>query len=82
MSQLTDFRDHARAMAGSQHRPDCLVRDHPWTKPRPTKGCTGCMTGAERALWARLADEVDEPLPLLQAPDLFGNTSPEPGASP
>jgi len=58
VSDLTDFRDHARAMATAKHRPECMVRDNPWTKTHPTPGCAGCVTDEDRALWSRLADEA------------------------
>jgi len=77
MSELTTFRDHARAMSEAEHRKDCegtpdrvatRARDissyrrmfgelHP--KLMPIERCPGCVTDADRALWARLADEVD-----------------------
>ena len=49
---------HAREMAKAEHKPDCE-----WTPPRhtypkrPDPRCTGCVTDADRALWAQLADE-------------------------
>ena len=60
MSDLTTFRDHARRMAEAEHKPECK-------RPRPVYGwatsatppCPGCVTDADRALWRRLADEVD-----------------------
>ena len=67
MSELTTFRDHARIMSLRKHRPDCLL----WKKvghyahlcsdecTHPEPRCPGCVTDADRALWARLADEVD-----------------------
>jgi hypothetical protein len=59
VSDLTAFRDHAAQMATAVHKPDCLRREHPWLKARPTCGHARCVTDADRALWARLAAEVD-----------------------
>jgi hypothetical protein len=61
VSDLTEFRDHARRMARARHRPDCAVQDphRPWLKPRPSPDCLGCMPPADQALWSRLADETD-----------------------
>lgn len=56
MSDLTVFRDHARKMAASKptDRVNAARRGHvPYTVP------IGPLTDAERALWTRLADEVD-----------------------
>jgi hypothetical protein len=64
MSELSTFGAHARAMSTTEHVPECLgenpVHPHPalgWIHPDPA--CPGCVTDADRALWARLADEVD-----------------------
>lgn len=62
MSDLEQARDHASAMAKAQHKPDCLQREHPWTKAQPTCGQDHCVTDADRALWAQLADEYDQHL--------------------
>lgn len=84
MSDLTAFRDHARAMAQAQHKPDCpsLTAREPywppggwvpmdgndpmnglrWIGPKPPwspPDCDGCVTNADREMWARLADEID-----------------------
>jgi len=62
MSELTTFRDHARRMAEAEH--DCK---RIW---RDTRGqCQGC---ADRALWLRLADEVDAYLSHDEEGALFG----------
>jgi hypothetical protein len=84
VSDLTEFRDHARTMA-ARTRLDLL--------PEPGGRCqmgahTRCLIGsltcpcschdsdrpvvpteAERALWARLADEVDTYLGVVEAVD-------------
>ena len=69
MSDLTTFRDHARAMSKAKHKPECddayedayLAQNLSRTEfmadcPR---ACPGCVTDDDRALWARLADEAD-----------------------
>jgi hypothetical protein len=57
MTDLAGELAHARAMAKANHKPECIRREHPWTKPTPTPGCTGCVTDADRRLWQQLADE-------------------------
>lgn len=59
MSDLAEYRKHCRRMTTAKHRPDCLIPTGPWTKPKPTPGCTGCVTDADRALWKQLADEAE-----------------------
>lgn len=71
MSDLERFRDHARRMATAEHKPECTsLIPGEWRYPRnalsmagPTwwepPACPGCITDAERVLWARLADETD-----------------------
>lgn len=78
MSDLTAFRDHCRAMADARHRPDCPGRDphRSYLKPDP-KVCRGCVTETDRALFVRLADEVDTYLAGdLTDVDLFGDETP------
>ena len=66
MPELEQFLRHCRAMSTAEHKPECRRADHlarcwgireAWTHPDPA--CTGCVTDADRALWARLADEVE-----------------------
>lgn len=70
MSDLTAFAAHCRVMATAEHRPECAATDR-WgltRRVRPNPYCRGCVTDADRALWTRLADEVDaylEPHPTL-----------------
>ncbi|RNL63630.1 hypothetical protein EFK50_07760 [Nocardioides marmoriginsengisoli] len=97
MSDLTQFRDHARFMAGREHALGCLVvrskppkahsfdaknvgwkwcgnneahDEHAWKSEsqfgsdyapewRCAGICGGCNSDAHRALWSRLADEID-----------------------
>lgn len=65
MSDLTTFRDHCRAMSDAKHRPECFTlapQGNQWWfgKRIPIAYCCeGCVTDADRALFARLADEVD-----------------------
>jgi hypothetical protein len=63
MSELAAFGAHARAMSTVEHAPECLGENPtPGEWPRwvhPDSACPGCVTDADRALWARLADEVD-----------------------
>lgn len=61
MSDLERFRDHAAAMATAVHKPTCH-RPSTWGWAReihPDPACPGCVTDADRALWARLATEID-----------------------
>lgn len=59
MSDLTRFRDHCRRMAKTQHLGGCSA-DHPAMMWRPAdERCPGCVSDADRALWAQLADEID-----------------------
>lgn len=98
MSDLEEFRDHARRLSTAEHRDapcrrtrftrgttlgtptwhmSCERTDghdrHPWTTDRFDWDCPGlcggCMTDAERSLWRRLADEVDEHLDMQVADD-------------
>lgn len=57
MSDLTVFADHARRMSTARHKPDCPAPAPPGTWR--VGACLGCVTDADRALWVRLADEVD-----------------------
>lgn len=73
MSALTDTRDHCRRMATAQHKPECpslerrrdrwaLADDNShltWVPAPPRRECAGCVTDTDRALFARLADEID-----------------------
>lgn len=83
MSDLTTFRDHARAMVDADHKPECAEeRKGSWGATylhRPDSTCSGCIPDAERALWTRLADEVDAYLAgdLIDV-DLFGDETPLP----
>lgn len=83
MSDLTTFRDHCRQMADAIHKPECRLWVerpgifHPsgdWKYPSPE--CVGCISDADRALFALLAAEVDDY--LAPQPDLFGAESIEP----
>ena len=70
MSDLTAFRDHARAMSTAEHLPTCVrvLSGRYWAPIKPDPECPGCVTDDDRALWARLADEVDgylDPHPVL-----------------
>jgi hypothetical protein len=90
VSELTTFRDHARRMATSGHKPECegtpervaertrnrmgyraIFREH-HPKLEPIEPCPGCVTDADRALWARLAAEVDAYLSHDEEGALFG----------
>lgn len=72
VSDLTRFRDHCRAMSEAEHKPECqslmtaewrwppnadMLANPVWWKP---PHCDGCNSEKDRALFARLADEVDE----------------------
>ena len=62
MSDLTNFRDHARAMSTAEHLPECGAwQDTRWSRRfvAPNPECAGCVNAADRKLWARLADEAD-----------------------
>jgi len=64
MSDLSAFRDHARTMSTAEHKGTCQGRreHHNFPDGRlvyPDPACPGCVSDADRALWARLADEVD-----------------------
>lgn len=79
MSDLSDFRDHARAMATAEHRLECSRRirhARSWgireTVTHPDPDCPGCVTDADRALWARLADEAAAYLHRHDEEGLFG----------
>ena len=62
-SDLERFRDHCREMATAVHKPTCHGhRPSTWGWAReihPDPKCPGCVTDADRALWARLAAEID-----------------------
>ena len=65
MTSLADAAAHARAMSTAEHAPECRAEDAwglrhivpRWQYPDPA--CPGCVTDADRALWARLADEME-----------------------
>lgn len=73
MSDLTTFRNHCAAMATAEHRPTCRTwvsnRFGRWQHPAPT--CPGCLTDADRALFAQLAAEVDDYREREEQADLF-----------
>lgn len=81
---LPDFAAHCRRMAVAEHKPEChaIGRDT-WGAKRihPNPNCLGCNLAPDQALFARLADEVDDYLagPPVMA-DLFGDETPEPPA--
>ena len=73
-TRVESYRNHARAMAEAEHKPECERRVPDWLHardmhfyftgyddpgPRP-EPCPGCITDDERELWRRLADEADE----------------------
>lgn len=72
MSELERFRDHAAQMATAPHSPECWadIKDTwGWQKRiYPNPECAGCISDTDRALWARLADEVDAYLANDDAP--------------
>lgn len=93
MSDLTAFRDHARARAAWQPgtpRLACAERTaFGTTKPADHANCGGHRCGCdchrptdrERAMWVALADEIDAYLaPSAEAVDLFEGTATEPTA--
>lgn len=59
--ELLQTREHARRMATTTHSA-CLTRPNPWSKAQPHPDCRGCVTDADRALWAQIADEITEHL--------------------
>ena len=77
VSDLTVFRDHARKMATADHKPDCRKPEtdvRGWRGRHPDPACAGCNSVEDRALFGRLADEVDAYLEAKAGPveDLFG----------
>jgi hypothetical protein len=72
MSELERFRDHAAEMAAAEHKPECrghLPSRWGWAREiHPDPSCAGCITEADRALWARLAAEIDDYLTDDDAP--------------
>lgn len=88
MSSLTSFRDHCRAMSEAEHTPECEDLLKRWSDrkatsrwfavpdPGPRPECSGCVSAADQALFARLAAEVDDY--LTPQPDLFGEPTVEP----
>lgn len=60
-ADLSQFRDHARAMSTAQHKPECLMQRARarWNLKPPPPPCPGCVTDSDRALWRSLADEAD-----------------------
>jgi len=81
MSDLTAFRDHCRAMSKAEHKPECAYRPDSWLYARrPDPNCDGCNSPADRALFARLAAEVEdylEPHPTLLGDDDTSAKAPE-----
>lgn len=84
MSDLTQFAEHCKRMATAQHKPECRTLDWvrrdgwgrtDWVYPAPD--CTGCVTDADRELFARLAAEIDAH--MAPQVDLFGELGVEPG---
>ena len=85
MTSLADAAAHARAMSTARHTPECPPRDRlpRWVNehdddlriigghegPPP---CPGCVTDAERALWGRLADEMEAYMARDDEEGLFG----------
>lgn len=62
-SSLGAFRDHCRKMAATEHVRECrgVVQDRWGVKlVYPDPKCKGCISPGDRALFARLADEIDE----------------------
>lgn len=73
MTDLETFRDHAARMSTAKHADSCSA----WvgrrlTPVHPDPSCPGCVSDADRALWARLAAEVADYLAPDEAPGLFG----------
>jgi hypothetical protein len=74
VSDLTTFRDHCARMSTAEHKPECrLPRPGYWQDIHPHPECPGCNPTADRALFARLAAEVDAYLdtadePMLEMP--------------
>ena len=73
---LTTFRDHCARMAKAEHVPECLIDcclDWRGIRPFqiPSPHCTGCVTDADRALWQRPAQEVDDYLAPTTEEGLF-----------
>jgi hypothetical protein len=75
MSDLTDFRDHCRDMQDTNHKPGCsaALTRHQWDyalrwghADPGDRDCPGCNPQADRDLFRRLADEIDQ---HLQPPD-------------
>lgn len=119
MSDLTQFRDHARFMADREHAPGCPPErskpskphrfdakhvgwkwcgnesehaEHAWKGESRFGGdyapewrcvgiCGGCHDPKARALWSRLAAEVDDYLNPPVEEDLFGQMTTTPSAS-
>lgn len=72
MSELESFRDYCRTMSTARHKPDCsLPRPGYWLDIKPNPKCPGCNSEADRALFARLAAEVDEYLTDDEPEGLF-----------
>jgi hypothetical protein len=73
MSDLSTLADHARKMSTARHKPECPPRHRrpQWVNDHDSDGlftgghedpppCPGCVTDADRALWTRIADEIDD----------------------
>ena len=76
MSRLTEFRDHCQRMATAEHKPECTLSRTHWLDIHPHPECDGCLTDADRALFAQMAGEVADYLDAQV--DLFGDVSVEP----
>lgn len=63
MSDLARDLAHARAMATAEHTPECTGhRPSRWgwaLEVHPDPACPGCVTDADRALWAQIAGELE-----------------------
>ena len=92
MSDLQAFRDHCRRMATATHKPECRIwvtipPRRAWGWPGgewviPAPDCGGCVSDADRALFASLAAEVDDYLDRPVVLDLFGEGAEEPDLTP
>lgn len=72
MTELELFRDHCRKMSSARHTPECsLPRPGFWLDIKPNPKCPGCVSDADRALFARLAAEVDAYLTTDEPEGLF-----------
>lgn len=76
---LDHDRDYFRKMSTAEHKPKCRAfATDKWgwrVRTHPDPDCPGCNSPADRALFGRLADEVDAYLNQPEAEDLFGEMS-------